>query len=175
MIWLLAIFAVIVFIFGVVVFRGSPYVPSQKSYLSNAFQELYPIRKKDVLVDIGSGDGLVLREVAKFGAHAVGYEINPILVLISRIICYKNKNIKVVFADFWLVGLPDNTTVLYVFSVSRDINKLIILIQKQTNKLNRPLYVISYGSKFNGMKFTNKVGPHYLYKFYPLQPNQAQV
>lgn len=39
---------------------------------------------KPKLVDLGSGDGRIVIEAAKKGYEAVGYEINPWLVLYSR-------------------------------------------------------------------------------------------
>ncbi len=43
---ILFVFAAIVFIFGFVVFRGAPYVPSLKKYAKRAFDELHPLTKK---------------------------------------------------------------------------------------------------------------------------------
>ena len=85
MIWFWIFFALFM-IFSLVVFRGSPYVPSQKKYIFEAFTKLYKISKNDLLIDIGSGDGIVLRQAARLGAKAIGFEINPILVLISKIL-----------------------------------------------------------------------------------------
>ena len=160
--------ALIIFlIFSLVVFRGSPYVPSQKFYIRQAFTELYKITKKDVLVDIGSGDGVVLRESAKLGARAIGYEINPILVLISRLLSIKYPNIKVKLADFWSIKIPEDTTVIYVFSVSRDVKKLSIRIQKEVNRLNKNIYLISYGSDFDDKKVIKDIGAYHLYLYEP--------
>lgn len=174
MIWYWPII-ILVLIFGLVVFRGSPYVPSHKSHIRQSFTDLYKLSSKDLLVDIGSGDGIILREASKRGARAVGYEINPLLVLLSRILSRNDKRVSVRFTDFWLSHLPDDTTVVYVFSVSRDINKLNIMIQNEANRLGRKLYLISYASKFGGKKVQKKVGAHYLYLFNPLQPAKAQV
>jgi len=83
MILLWIVFA-IALVFAAVVAVGAPYVPSKRKDLVDAFDELYPISKNDLVLDIGSGDGIVLREVARRGGRAVGIEINPILVLISK-------------------------------------------------------------------------------------------
>ena len=175
MIWLsLAIFAFIM-IFGLAVFRGSPYVPSHRSDVIQSLTELYNLNNKDTLIDIGSGDGLVLREAAKIGAFAKGYEINPILVLVSRFLSRKNKKISVFLADFWIAHLPNDTTVVYVFSVTRDIKKIIKRLQSETDRLNRPIHVISYGTRFDDMKEVDSIGAHHLYAFYPLQSDKAQV
>jgi SAM-dependent methyltransferase len=174
MIWFWPVFA-IVLLFGLVAFRGAPYVPSRKKHVRIALSELYPLSIVDLLVDIGSGDGVVLREAAKIGATAVGYELNPILVLVSRFLSRKYQNVNVKLVDFWLTHLPDDTTVVYVFSVSRDMKKIIKWMQSESDRLERPIKLINYGSELKGIKVTNEVGAYHLYTFYPLQPSKAQV
>lgn len=173
--WLLFIIAIIALSFGAVVFRGSPYVPSHRIDIKLALKELYPLTSKDLLVDIGSGDGIVLREAAKIGSHAVGYEINPILVVISCFLSRKYKKIKINFADFWSSQLPDNTTVIYIFSASRDMSRIAKKIQDEVNRLSRSINVISYGSEFDGIKPSKSVGAYHLYVIKPLQLIKAQV
>jgi len=171
MIWVV----VIILVFGFVVFRGSPYVPSQKKYINQAFRELYKISKKDLLVDIGSGDGIVLRQAAKLGARAVGYEINPVLVLIANLISLGNPKITTKLADFWFAKLPDDTTVVYIFSVARDIKKLTIKIQAEVNRMGYPIHLISYAGDFSQFKMIKNVAAYRLYLVSPLQPDKAQV
>ena len=169
------IFFAVVLIFGFVVFRGSPYVPSQKRYIRQAFTQLYKITKKDVLIDIGSGDGVVLREAARLGAVAVGYEINPVLVLISRILSRKYKSVSVKLADFWSAKIPNETTVIYVFSVTRDVKKMTKLLQSEVNRIGHDVHLISYASDFGDLKPLKHISAYHLYKISPLQPGKAQV
>lgn len=166
LVWLVV--GIILFVFGFVVLRGAPYVPSQRKYIQQAFQELYPISKSDVLVDIGSGDGVVLREASKLGAKTIGYEINPILALISRLLSLNNTKISVRFVDFWFSHLPNDTTVVYVFATSSIVEKIKVWLQNETNNLDRPIYLISFGFKIVGMSEQKKVGAYYLYRFNPL-------
>jgi len=107
--WLL-IAAGVVFLIGFVAFTGAPYVPSRRADIQRVFTELYPLSAKDLVVDIGSGDGVVLRTVSKLGARAVGYEIHPILVLISRMLSRGDGKVRVKLANFWRAPLPDETT-----------------------------------------------------------------
>jgi hypothetical protein len=175
MIWLWLIPVTAVLLFSFVIFRGAPYVPSHKVYIRKALRELYKLDKDDVLVDIGSGDGVVLREASKMGARAVGYEINPILVLVSRFLSRKYNRISIHLTDFWLAHVPDDTTVVYVFSVTRDAKKIIEWMQNETNRLNRPLYLINYGSELTSLKAMKNVGAYRLYIFRSLQSKEAQV
>jgi SAM-dependent methyltransferase len=171
--WWLWLLLVIVFIFSFVVFRGAPYVPSRKRELTEAFEQLYPLSHKDTLIDIGSGDGIVLREAAKYGAKAIGYELNPILVLIARFLSRKQPLVAVYLADFWLVKLPKETTVVYVFGESRDIAKMAKKVESEAGRLRKRLTLISYGIAVPGVEPIKKVGAYYLYQFSPLQSEKA--
>ena len=168
--WLLLGIAVV---FGFVVFRGAPYVPSRKRELVDAFDKLYPLGSKDTLVDIGSGDGIVLREAARRGARAIGYELNPVLVLISRLASHGNDLIKTQLADFWLVQLPADTTVVYAFGESRDIAKMAKKVEAEAVRLGRNLHFISYGFAVPGTAPVKKVGAYYLYQFAALHTGEA--
>jgi SAM-dependent methyltransferase len=175
MIWLWSTPLIIVLVFGFVVFRGAPYIPSQKKYIKLAFHELYRLTGQDVLVDIGSGDGVVLREASKKGARAIGFELNPILVFISRFMSRGDKRVSVYLADFWLAHLPGDTTVVYTFSVGRDMRKMMKWIQKETNRINRPISFISFGFGFKNREANKVVQPYYLYVFHPLHQVKPQV
>lgn len=163
--WLIALF---VLLFGFVVFFGAPYVPSKRRELEKVFDELYELGGDDTIVDIGSGDGVVLRAAARKGAAAVGYELNPALVLISRWLARRYPKIKVVVANMWRVKFPPETTVVYVFPVSRDIEKIARKIQAEANRLGRPLSVICYGCAIPHMIPLRTLGAHDLYTFAPL-------
>lgn len=172
MTWFWLLFAVIL-IFGFVVFRGAPYVPTHKKELAKAFDELYPLSEHDTLVDIGSGDGIVLREAAKRKATAVGYELNPVLVLISRLLSRGQPRITTHLADFWFVHLPAETTIVYVFGESRDIAKIAKKVESEAKRLNKPLALISYAFVVPDVPCVKKVGAYHLYQFNTLQANEA--
>lgn len=62
---------------------GAPYAPLGHERIANMMKVLQ-IKPGEKAVDIGSGDGRIVIELARQGAEAHGYEINPLLVLISR-------------------------------------------------------------------------------------------
>jgi SAM-dependent methyltransferase len=175
MIWFWLAPLIIVFVFGFVVFRGAPYIPSQKKYIKLAFHDLYKLTKNDVLVDIGSGDGVVLREASKIGARAIGFELNPILVFVSRFLSHSDKRVHVRLADFWLSHLPDDTTVVYIFSVGRDIKRIQKWMQKETTRIGHPISLISFGFAFKNTEINKITQPYYLYIFHPLHHVKPQV
>lgn len=165
--WLFWALFVPVLLFGFVVFFGAPYVPTMRRELRRAFRELYPLSKDDVLVDLGSGDGVVLREAARLGARAIGYELNPALAWYSA---WKSRSgrIKVHVANMWQVKLPQETTVVYVFAVERDVKRVAGKMQREANRLNKHVKVISHGCELPGKIPIGSVGAHFLYEFTPL-------
>lgn len=161
--------AVIVLLAGFAIFFGAPYVPSQRKYVRRAFAQLYKVTTKDVLIDVGSGDGLVLRLAAQRGATAIGYEINPGLVVISRLLSLRYKKVSIQLANFWRVELPSATTVVYIFGVSRDGKRFIRKLQAEATRLGHPLTLICYGSPLADLKPEKTFEAYHLYTFDPLQ------
>ena len=159
----------IVVLAGFVAFTGAPYVPSKRRDVARAFDELYLLTSKDVLVDIGSGDGIVLRMASKYGAKAIGYEIHPLLVLVSRLLSRGDKNVRVRLANFWRVSLPDTVTVVYTFGDARDITAMYARVQAEATRLGRELAFMSYAFTVPGVTPAKTVGAHYLYTVKPLQ------
>ena len=60
--------------------KGAPYAPMRQSHLDEMIK-LLKIKKGEKAVDIGAGDGRVVIALARAGAQAHGFEINPLLVL----------------------------------------------------------------------------------------------
>ncbi|MGA2977343.1 MAG: hypothetical protein ABSF77_18705 [Spirochaetia bacterium] len=63
--------------------RGAIYDPSTEAE-ADTMADLSDVQAGDKAADLGSGDGRVVIALAHRGAEAHGYEINPLLVLISR-------------------------------------------------------------------------------------------
>jgi cyclopropane fatty-acyl-phospholipid synthase-like methyltransferase len=64
--------------------KGIFYVPTDRKKL-NKMIEFARVRNGEKAADLGSGDGRLVIALAKMGAEAHGYEINPLLVILSRI------------------------------------------------------------------------------------------
>ena len=166
--WLWVVTGIVVSV-GFVAFTGAPYVPSKRRDIVRAFTELYPLTSRDVLVDIGSGDGVVLRMASARGARAIGYELHPILVAVSRYLSRHDSRVVVHLANFWRSKLPHDTTVVYVFGDARDITKIFAHIEREVTRLGHDVSLISYGFEIAGRKPTRTVGAHHLYHITPLQ------
>lgn len=154
-------------LFLLTVFRGAPYVPSRRRDLADVFVQLYPLSARDTLVDIGSGDGVVLRKAAQYGAKTVGFEINPLLVLIARLLSMRQPNVQTRWRDFWLTPLPSETTVVYVFGESRDIVKMAARVQSEATRLKKTIWLISYGFPVPRLVSERTTSTYFLYEMKP--------
>jgi SAM-dependent methyltransferase len=151
-----------VLLFGFVVLIGAPYVPTLASQQREALQ-LLGLQKGQTILDLGSGDGRLLREAARQGYRAVGIEANPVLVLVSIIICLPyRKRVRIIWGDMWRVKWPA-TDGIYVFLHTRFMKKLDnkIIQQYSSKKIN----VVSYAFEIPGRKAVKRAKGLYLYVY----------
>jgi hypothetical protein len=168
MFWLYIVGAIVVF-FGFSAFFGAPYVPSRRRDVRRMFDNLYPVTEDDMLLDFGSGDGIILREVSRRGGRAIGYEINPVLALLSKLLSANDSRVEVKVANFWLSAFPEGTTAVYAFSVTRDGKRLAEKMQREADRLATPLVLICYGSPLPVVLPASQYEAFHLYEFHPLQ------
>lgn len=152
-------------LFGFVAFFGAPYVPTLNAELKQAFTKLYAVGPHDVVVDLGSGDGRVLAEAARRGAKGYGYELNPLLVAFSKLRLRGTADVRL--ADMWSVTVPTGTTLVYVFTVSRDSRRLGRFLQRQADTQARMIRVMTFGPKLVDYEAVAVHRGHSLYEIYP--------
>ena len=152
------------FLFALFAFTGAPYVPTLRGEAEKVFKKLYRLGRKDLVVDLGSGDGTVLVEAAKCGAGVYGIELNPILVLISRFRLRNFKHARVDLGNIFNCKFPTETTVVYLFGEDRDIMKFAKKIRDESARLKKPLFVISQGFEIPGLVAQKTERAFFLYK-----------
>ena len=158
------IIVILVLLFGFTAFFGAPYVPSLKTEVEKAFTKLYKLSEKDLLIDLGAGDGIVQKVASSKKAKSIGIELSPIIAMIAKFRLRKCKDAKIVCKNFYDFKFPKETTVVYVFGDSRDIEKITKKIESESKYLRKPLFVISNGFELPGYKNIKKVSSYYLYK-----------
>ncbi len=85
--------------------QGALYVSTSRVKIA-AFINAVPMKVDQMLVDLGCGDGRVLREAQKrYGVRTVGYEINPLAYLKARIFSFGSHKIKIRRQNFWEADL----------------------------------------------------------------------
>lgn len=143
--FLVILLAIAVFI-GYGILFGVPYLPTRKIWVRDGL-ELAGVSKCDVVVDLGSGDGVVLKLAAQRGAKGVtGYEINPVLTLISRLRLIRYRKItKIYCCNFLQADLPADTTVVYIFGVERIMDDVLKYLKAQKSHLQcAQLKIVSF-------------------------------
>ena len=171
MVVLWIVFGVVAAVFLLTALIGAPYVPTHKQQARLAFSTLRPVTKKDTVLDIGSGDGVVLQQALVAGAgKVIGYEINPFLVWVAQLRLWRQKSrVKVVLKNFWEQPFPTEVTVVYTFGESRDIAKMYRRVEAEATRLQRPIDFISYAFAVPDAEYERSEGGLFLYKIIPLQ------
>jgi hypothetical protein len=130
---------------------GAPWVISTKKTIRYML-EMADLKPGETVLDLGSGDGRILILAAKeFNAKGIGYEIDPIRTLISKIFIWRrglSNRIKIRWANIFRRDLPEADVVtLYL---TRETN--FKLKKKLENDLKPGTRVISNGFTIPGWK-----------------------
>ena len=81
--------------------QGALFVSTSRTRVA-AFMDAVPMRKGQLLVDIGCGDGRVLRMARqRYGVKTIGYEVNLMAYIKARLLCLGDKGIKIRWKNFW--------------------------------------------------------------------------
>lgn len=157
-------FLILVFglFFFLAIIKGAPYVPVKRKALSKiiAFADIKPGQKA---ADIGSGDGRIVIALAKAGAIACGYEINPVLVWWSRREIRKaglSDKAFIYFRNLWSEDFSP-FDVVAIFGIPRIMKKLG---EKLDKELKPGAKIISYGFSFPDWQPIKKEDEVFLYE-----------
>lgn len=160
MIWV--ILCVVVLPFGFVLLFGAPYLPTRKAQ-ANLALDMLGLKEGDIFVDLGSGDGALLIEAAKRGYICYGYELNPLVWLVSKLRAIKYGNqITIYCRNYWKTTLPKGTTGVYVFLLEKYMAKLD---SKFMSELEKGTKVVSYTFQIPNKKPRAVKNALFLYKY----------
>jgi hypothetical protein len=152
---------VILLLFGFVLLFGAPYLPTLKAQQADALK-LLGLKPGQTMLELGSGDGRMLIAAAKEGIRAIGYELNPLLVLYSKAITFKYRGlITIKWANFWRVPLPPCDG-MYVFLLDRYMSTLD---KKITQEKHSYVKLVSYAFKVPGKPVKTEVNGMFLYEY----------
>ena len=90
---------------------------STASVRINTFLDAVPMQKGELLVDLGCGDGRVLRAAReRYSVEALGFEVNLLAYCIGRILTVGMNGVDIRRRDFWGQNLRDADVVFcYLF------------------------------------------------------------
>nr|MBI5455433.1 50S ribosomal protein L11 methyltransferase [Candidatus Levybacteria bacterium] len=147
---LIGIILFLLFMLSMVWPPDSPWAPWWRTNkkTAKAICKIAKINSKDVIYDLGCGDGEALLQAAKFGASGIGIEIDPLRVLIANLRVIKNNfqnKITIKKSNFFNEDLS-KASVIIVYLVPKTLEKLLPKFKKELKKGTR---IISYKYEIN--------------------------
>jgi SAM-dependent methyltransferase len=128
------------------------------------------MKPNELLIDIGCGDGRVLREASRrYGVRALGFEVNPLAYILAKFRTITVKGVTVMMRNFWTVNIGDADVVFcYLFP-----DVMERLAQKLESELRPGTRVVSCNFSLPGWRHTEVLYPEsslhgdpiYLYHF----------
>jgi SAM-dependent methyltransferase len=96
--------------------QGAMFHPSARVRV-RTFLDHVPMKANELLVDIGCGDGRVLRDaVRRYGVRALGFEVNPLAYMLAQVRTVGMEGIEVRLHNFWTANIRDADVVFcYLF------------------------------------------------------------
>lgn len=147
--------------FTFVIIFGAPFLPTLKPKVTEAL-DLINLRPGQTLLELGSGDGRVLKAAAERGWKAVGYELNPLLVVYSRLITWRyHDQVRVVWGNYWHQTWPPADGI-FVFLLQPYMEKLD---QKITEDCTGGIKLVSFAFTIPSRKPTKSKNGLHLYTF----------
>lgn len=161
MVWLVVAGLIIFTSFSLVVFFGAPYLPTLGKQVPVAL-DLMDLQPGQTMLELGCGDGTVLMAAAQRGWRVVGYELNPLLVVVSWLRTRRyHRLVRVRWGNFWLAKWPDADGI-FVFLLPRYMTKLD---KKVMQSARRPVKLVSFAFAIPGKQANKERGSIYLYEY----------
>lgn len=130
------------------IYSAAPFVPMSMKRV-RLMIERANLRPGMRFIDLGSGDGRIVMEAAKSDAICTGIEINPTLLVWSRVRAWmRGQAGKVSFQrqNLWLTDVSE-ADVVSIFFIHPKMNKLMKKLQRE---MKPGAKVLSYRFKFEG-------------------------
>jgi SAM-dependent methyltransferase len=135
--------------------QGAMFHPSAKIRVKT-FLDATAMRPDELLIDVGCGDGRVLKEARKrYGVKALGYEVNPMAYVLARLRNIFTRNVEIRFKNFWKENISSADVVFcYLFPD---------VMQRLAHKLEQELHpgarVVSCNFRLPGWMHHTELNP----------------
>jgi SAM-dependent methyltransferase len=161
MIWLTMLAVAILICFSAVVLFGAPYLPTLKPQVQTALG-LAGLKPGQTMLELGCGDGKVLVAAAKQGINIVGYELNPLLVVIAWLRTRRyRRQVKVIWGDYWHKPWPE-ADAIFTFLLPKYMEKLH---KKVIQYGHKPVKLVSFAFEIPGKRPSAIKNGVYLYTY----------
>jgi SAM-dependent methyltransferase len=160
--WLVLAGLIAILLFAGVVAFGAPFLPTLKNRIDDAL-ELLDLKPGQTMLELGSGDGRLLLAAAKKGVKSVGCELNPVLVLYSRLITFRYRRlVKIKWGNYWTMSWPESDA-MYVFLLQPYMSKLHKKVVQYSK--NKPYKLVSFGFEITEKKPEKTINGMHLYTY----------
>ena len=157
----LIILGVVFMIFAAAIFFGAPYLPTLKPQIDEAL-DLMDLKQGQTMLELGSGDGRVMLAAARRGWKVVGYEINPLLVVLSWFVTLRyRRQVKVIWGSYWHKPWPACDGI-FTFLLDKYMERLDEQIWLNCKK---PVRVVSFAFKIPGKRIARRKKGMFLYVY----------
>lgn len=145
---------------GMGAFFGAPYLPTHRRSVLLALK-LLDLRPGERLLELGAGDGRLMKAAAELDWRVVGYELNPVWWLVSwlRTIQF-GPQVNIRLTNYLRATWPEDAKAIYVFSSAGAMQRLARKLADWPTSIR----VVSYGFALPGHRPTHKTGAFYLYE-----------
>lgn len=158
--WL--VFVLVILAFGFVVLFGPPYLPTRRKQIEAAL-DLLALKQGETMLELGCGDGRVVRAAAARGWRVVGIELNPLLVLVARLNTWRyRKQVRIIWGDYFRVAWP-LAQGIFTFMLPRQMAQLDVHIQAH---VTQPVRLASFAFAIPGKKPDARSDGVLLYRYY---------
>lgn len=148
--------------------KGAPFVPTASKKIKEILKQAN-LKKDQVFLELGSGDGRVVREAVKdYYVQGIGIDVNPFLIILSKIFARIQKIPNIEFLRLNIFNYNFKfADVIFMFMLPKTINKLK---KKFLDECKKGTLVISHGFKIEGFeerlikKISDEPYPTYFYK-----------
>lgn len=158
---ILLVAMVVALLFSLGTVLGAPYLPTRQPQSQTALG-LLRLKAGQTVLDLGSGDGSFLLVAARQGIRGIGYEINPLLVIWSKLRLWRYRRlVKIYWGNYWNQSLPAADGI-YVFLIKRYMRKLD---RKLSKELPKSTPIASFAFTIPGKRVLSKENGIYLYRY----------
>lgn len=166
--WLIIVLSILLIVFGISISwthsRGAPWLPTPMSMVHKMLT-MAEVGSEDLVYDLGCGDGrLIVTAARRYGARAVGIEIDPLRYLwcqtLITVLGLRDR-VEIIYGDFFSKDLT-NADVVTCYLLQDTNNKLQIKLKKELHSSTR---VVSHYFTFPGLHLVNRDEDDKLYLY----------
>jgi len=129
--------------------HGAPWVPTENRNfeLLEEFLEKNDVKRRKFL-DLGSGDGRLLRWASKYFDLSFGIEMNPLFYYVGKLRCMGKENVDMKKHDFFEHNFNDSDFI-YCFGIDFIMERLL---NKCKEEMHDDAFICLYGFGFPGVR-----------------------